>query len=575
MTVTNPKLLTQLGADADLNHARYTRYSRKGAGQPDAILITVPGFEGGASGFQILAENLMQRAATELGLVFEVWAFDRRSNQLEDTEGLDLAEKKLDPQLGLDWLFGSELGLPLSPELVAGPNRRAVFYNTSSDVPFMANWTPLVHSQDIDAVVEAARAAARNGNVFLGGHSAGTGFIARYAATDFELAGSGPPQPGFAKLRGLVLLEGGGGSIGSPPSAEALDRIEARFDGGLFGAVRDNAPRCVDGATACTVATEAVDCAAFANVRCTEPTSAYATLLGGLAGPEVYAAVEPVALQAVTQGESSQVLLQVDQNGVPGNTPINAVLGLAALVTLPVGTAPAAIGSFIDDDGFISSLASFVATSVGAPGPQLGGLLTWLTGDELIGATLVPNPFPNNGPPPTTLPGGRWGVEREDTNLDRMLYVFFRGGTNFVDWYYPSSGLGVTSGLGGLDSTALSADPPLGRGRRDIENLTQAPAIDVPVIAFGGSNGLTPVPGNYVAFAQTIAPCAAATCDGTPRVVNASSPNPAFPSFGGIPGGFEVHMSEGYSHVDVLTADDTSGNQVIGPLMEFMARNLD
>ena len=118
---------------------------------------------------------------------------------------------------------------------------------------------------------------ARNQNVFLGGHSAGTGFTARYAATDFNLTGVGPADPGYAKLRGLVLLEGGGGSTGGAPlTADTLDRIEAKFDGGLYGAVRDNAPRCVDGVTPCTIATEAVDCGVEVPPKCTLPTTAYA-----------------------------------------------------------------------------------------------------------------------------------------------------------------------------------------------------------------------------------------------------------------------------------------------------------
>ena len=33
----------------------------------------------------------------------------------------------------------------------------------------------------------------------------------------------------------------------APPDEDVLDRIEDRFDGGLFHAVRDDAPRCVDG----------------------------------------------------------------------------------------------------------------------------------------------------------------------------------------------------------------------------------------------------------------------------------------------------------------------------------------
>src|SRR6185369_14796696 len=151
----------------------------------------------------------------------------RRSNQLEDTAGLDIAEAYSDPLIALDWMFGSELSLTLGPQLVAGPNRRAVFYDAQADTAFIANWTPLVFSRDIDAIVDKARTVAKNGNVFLGGHSAGTGFTARYA-----------------KVRGLVLLEGPGGNTGGAPlTTDTLDRIEAKFDGGLFGAVRDNAGR--------------------------------------------------------------------------------------------------------------------------------------------------------------------------------------------------------------------------------------------------------------------------------------------------------------------------------------------
>ena len=56
--------------------------------------------------------------------MLEVWAFDRRTNQLEDSAGLDIAEEFLSPEIALDWLYGGELGLPLDPLLAAGPNRR-------------------------------------------------------------------------------------------------------------------------------------------------------------------------------------------------------------------------------------------------------------------------------------------------------------------------------------------------------------------------------------------------------------------------------------------------------------------
>ena len=592
--VSNPNLTTMFGSSAfSLNNARYTRYRPSATTlQPDAILILIPGFEGGAHDFKIFAENLIPKASTDAGLAVEVWAYDRRSNQLEDTAGLDVAEGMEDPLVALDWLFGGELSLALSPELVAGPNRRAIFHNAQSDVPFMANWTSLTFSRDIDAIVEKARTVAKNQNVFLGGHSAGTGFTARYAATDFDPTGAGPAQPGYAKLRGLVLLEGGGGTTaGTPLTNDTLDRIIAKFDGGLFGAVRDNAGRCVDGVTPCAIATEATDCAGKTPPKCTLPTTAY-SVLPGLLNPRILSSAEVVGIQSIADPDTGQNLLRADQ-GSAGNNAVAKVPDLATLAALGQGTAFGGLGAFLDDDGLVASIASFVATSIGAPGPLLGPLTTW---QDVTEGPLPPAVLPDNGPPPTALPAPVWGQEKEVTRLDRMATLFYAGQSNFTDWYYPAAGLGVTSVSGvctastctvgnvgascsvaadcnqgvNLDSTALS----VGRGRRDIENLTQAANVDIPVICFGGSNGLARVPGTFTAFGQSIGVCAAPSCDGTPRVVDAALPNPAFPTLGDVNGGFEAHISEGFAHVDVVTAEDDADNNVLDPLVAFLARNV-
>ena len=575
--VTNPKLIAMFGsADFDINNGRYTRYhlSDQAESQPDAIVVLVPGFQGGASTFAVLAESLMRRAKAESSMVVEVWAVDRRSNQLEDTVGLDLAEQEQDPSLGLDFLFGDELGLELDSRL----DRRAIFYNSGDDLAFMSQWTTLVHSQDIDAVVEAARSAARNANVFLGGHSAGTGFTARYAATDFNLDG-GAPEPGYEKVRGLVLLEGGGGSLPSEaPSEELLDQIEARFDGGLYDAVSSQEPRCIDGLTACTVETRAEDCAAFENTSC-QPIDAYA-VVAGLLSPQLLAVSEVAALEGDLNGDVGISILQADQNGIEGNNAVAQVPELTAL-TILLGTEPATsvalIGLFLDDDGMAAELASFVATSLGTIGPTVDGVRTWLNyGDEMPSDVLE-----DHGAPPTELPTepgdrGHWGVEVESTDLEgHMIPSFYQGGTNFSDWYYPSSGLALVSGMG-LDTTALSAPPPEGRGRTDIENITQARNVNIPVIAFGGSNGGVALPGRMLGYADSLAACSAPSCDGTtPRVVDREQPNTAFPTFGDAAGGFEVFISEGFSHVDVVAAEDDETNNVVAPLLRFIERNVE
>ena len=576
VTVTNPKLITQFGSAAfSLNNARYTRYylSDQAESQPDAIVVLVPGFEGGAATFAVLAESLARRAKRESSMVVEVWAVDRRSNQLEDTAGLDLAEQEQDPSLGLDFLFGDELDLEMNETLASELNRRAIFHNTGEEVAFMAQWTTLVHSQDINAVVEEARSTARNANVFLGGHSAGTGFTARYAATDFNL-GDGDPEPGYAKVRGLVMLEGGGGNLLSEaPTEDQLDRIEARFDGGLYGAVRSQEPRCIDGEKACTVETELVDCAESANTSCTEPVDAY-SVVAGLLSPQLLAVSEVAALEGDLQGDTGISILQADQNGIEGNNAVNKVPELAAL-TLLLGSEPATsvalIGLFLDDDGAAAAAASFVATSLGTVGETVDGVRTWLNyGDPMPASVLT-----DNGPKPTDTTG-RWGVEVESTDLEgHMMPSFYQGQTNFSDWYYPASGLGVVSGMG-LDTTPLSAPPPEGRGRSDIENITQARNVNIPVIAFGASNGGVAVPSRMLGYADSLGTCSAPSCDGsTARVVEREQPSIAFPTFGDAAGGFEVFISEGYSHVDIVSAEDDETNNVVAPLLAFIERNLE
>jgi hypothetical protein len=337
-------------------------------------------------------------------------------------------------------------------------------------------------------------------------------------------------------------------------------------------------------------------------------------------------------MQGAYDPDTGETILAVDQGGpvrkcfagsnqfaacsasseCPGGQCINNALvtvpDLSGLTLLQRSTVEGGIGTFVNSNGFVASLAPFLATSVGGPGPTVGGLLTWRD----IAEGIPSSETPDLGPPPTALPAPTWGKVHQVTSFPRLLDAFYVGNTNFSDWYYPSSGLSVlgvpghcSNATGGtcqaplpadlvgapcgganfsqsladgqcsevvsLDSTALS----VGRGRRDIENLTQAANIDIPVISFVGSHGLARVPGAMTGFGTSIHRCTSPSCDGTTdRVVDASNPNPAFPTFGNVAGGYEAFVSEGFAHLDVVTAEDGPANQVIGPLAAFLKRNM-
>ncbi len=540
------KLAIQFGdaTKVDLNRVRYTRYALKdNAGKPvDAILVAIPGTLAASHSYLILAENLVWRMWKDYRKVVEVWGFDRRSVLLEDTKGLEIAERERKAEIGLNFLYGAELGLPLDPRL----DRRAVFYD-GADVPFIADWTPQVHSMDIDAVVDIALTVARSRNVFLGGHSAGTGFAARYAATDFNLRGSGPAQPGYSKLKGLVLFEGAGGSLAeTPPASAELDAVIAAYEGGLYNAVA------------------------------TRKVQAF-TSMPGLT-PRVNASTAVTGMQIEFEGtiNGKQALLQTDQRGIKDNNVYSVVTDFTQRA-FPV-TAGAALGTFMDDDNLERTV--FYSISMGALGSaRSDGVRIWLDNKD----TLPASAFRDHGPMPETVTGAAWGKEVEATNLKRFARALFTGDSMYSDWYYPSSGLLIGNSVGGgganlgLDTSALSLPVSQGgRGRPDIVNQTQARKIDIPVIAFGGSNGLATVPGVWRGFAEAIGPCAAPSCvPGTPRTPPGQQPvNLANRQFGGVAGGFEVHMSEGFTHVDILTADDGDKNNVVRPLAEFIKRNM-
>ena len=181
--------------------ARYDRvsYERFGPASAKRVLILVPGTQGGAGDFSLVGPEIVKRVK---GL--QVWAYDRRSQALEDHSGFASGN----PDTAFKYYLGGGGFVPAS-------------------APFARDWGLKLALEDLRAVVKRARRGGRK--VILGGHSLGASTAVAYAAWDFK------GRPGFRDLSGLVLIDGGLlGTLAPPKLADVKRRLAALRQGDPF-----------------------------------------------------------------------------------------------------------------------------------------------------------------------------------------------------------------------------------------------------------------------------------------------------------------------------------------------------
>ena len=164
--------------------ARYDRsYVLKvGPSSAKRILVLVPGTFGGAGDFRLVARDIVKRVP---GL--QVWAWDRRSQALEDTSVFAAG----DPDAAFDYY--------LNFKAVGGKTFTPV--DGARDTPYAREWGLETSLEDLRRVVLRAGAGGKR-KVILGGHSLGGSTVMAYASWDF--AG----RPGYRDVDGLVLIDG-------------------------------------------------------------------------------------------------------------------------------------------------------------------------------------------------------------------------------------------------------------------------------------------------------------------------------------------------------------------------------
>ncbi len=160
-----------------------------GPKRAERVLVLMPGTQGGAGDFTLLARDLLKRVDD-----LQVWAIDRRSQVLEDTS---MFAKAQSGEVTLQQMFDYYLGWTTNG---GTPADHFDFLDVET-VPFAREWGMEVALEDARKAVRAAGKGGRQ--VYLGGHSLGASLTAAYAAWDFN------GKPGFEDVDGLVLIDGG------------------------------------------------------------------------------------------------------------------------------------------------------------------------------------------------------------------------------------------------------------------------------------------------------------------------------------------------------------------------------
>lgn len=141
----------------------------------DAILVGMPGLQGGATLMDRIARNTIRRAA-QRGKHIEFWSLDRRANCFEDHRGLRAARAAKNPSIGPEYYFH---GAKIDGHRYAGPP-------DEEGRAFLSHLGLAQTLRDWRTVIAQVPAADRQRKVLCGGHSLGSRLTGAFARWDFD-----------------------------------------------------------------------------------------------------------------------------------------------------------------------------------------------------------------------------------------------------------------------------------------------------------------------------------------------------------------------------------------------------
>jgi hypothetical protein len=194
-TVTTPSVVsTPAIPDGTVSPSRYDQVSvrRFGSAGASHVLVLVPGTNGGAGDFDIVAPYLVTHVPH-----LQVWAEMRREGALQDDS---LIQSVLAGRATYQQAFAYYLGFLSDPSIT--DHYQPLL---ASQYAFVQQWGMAVAMNDLNAVIQKARNGGTR-TVTLGGHSLGGTEAAAYAAWDFNGRG------GYRNIDGVLCIDGCAGA---------------------------------------------------------------------------------------------------------------------------------------------------------------------------------------------------------------------------------------------------------------------------------------------------------------------------------------------------------------------------
>jgi hypothetical protein len=189
-----------------------------GPKKAENVLVLNPGTSASAAYFKPLAEFVVSKSKG-----WQVWAVERRENQLEDQSVVNQVKQG---QATTQRLFEYYLGYLTDPDV--SDHYQSV---PDAEVAFARGWGMRVAVSDLRQVVRKAKKLG--GKVVVGGHSLGGSITTAYATWNFG------GKPGAKGLSGLVFIDGGSGrdAISAESAQERLDDLNAGTPWLSFGGI--------------------------------------------------------------------------------------------------------------------------------------------------------------------------------------------------------------------------------------------------------------------------------------------------------------------------------------------------